>query len=133
VETLPQGYCHGDLHRGNLLLGEDGTLSLLDFDTSCRAPVMFDIAVMCDATDYFRFFPEGMRRSAVALERFLCGYERRSSISSEESAAFYDWIALRHFQLQATIVEIYGLDCIGEAFADTQLDWLRQWLRQCRG
>ena len=31
------------------------------------------------------------------------------------------WVAIRHFQLQATILEIYGVDCIDEGFIDGQL------------
>lgn len=42
----------------------------------------------------------------------------------------YEFIALRHFQLQATIVEIYDLDCIDEKFIDKQLDWIKQWRKQ---
>lgn len=42
----------------------------------------------------------------------------------------YEFIALRHFQLQATIVEIYGLDCIDEKFIDKQLNWIKQWRKQ---
>ena len=37
------------------------------------------------------------------------------------------WVAIRHFQLQATILEIYGVDCIDEGFADDQLYWLNKW------
>lgn len=31
-------------------------------------------------------------------------------------------IAIRHYQFQATILELNGLDCIGETFIDWQLD-----------
>ena len=37
------------------------------------------------------------------------------------------WVAIRHFQLQATILEIYGVDCIDEGFIDGQLYWLNKW------
>ena len=53
VKNLPQGNCHGDLHRGNLLQNADGKIYLVDFDTACCAPRMFDVMVMCDMTDYF--------------------------------------------------------------------------------
>lgn len=52
VKDLPQGICHGDLHRGNLLQDHDGHIYFVDFDTACRAPFMFDVMVMCDMTDY---------------------------------------------------------------------------------
>jgi hypothetical protein len=40
-------------------------------------------------------------------------------------------MALYHFSLQATIVELFGLDCIDEAFIDKQLDWLYRWKEEC--
>lgn len=36
-------------------------------------------------------------------------------------------LALYHFALQATMIEINGLDCVDEAFFDRQLSWLYQW------
>ena len=98
--------CHGDLHRGNLLETPEGKLYLLDFDTACLAPHMFDVMVMC---------------------RFLQTYTQMINLTKQEIASIYDWIALRHFQLQATIVEIYGLDCIDDLFIDQQLEWLEAW------
>jgi hypothetical protein len=36
-------------------------------------------------------------------------------------------VAIRHFQLQATILEIYGINCVDEGFIDGQLYWLNKW------
>ena len=40
----------------------------------------------------------------------------------EEAAAFYDLIALYHFALQDTIVEVFGMDCVDDEFFDCQLE-----------
>ena len=61
VKNLPQGKCHGDLHRGNLLQNSDGQIFLVDFDTVCRAPFMFDVMVMCDMTDYINLKQEDIK------------------------------------------------------------------------
>lgn len=132
IKDLPRGYCHGDLHRGNLLLTSSDQLCFLDFDTSCIAFPAFDIMVMCDATDYFTFKPEGYDTAEQIYERFLEGYTKYRTLTTAEQTAFYDFIALRHYQLQATIIEIYGLDCVDEAFVDRQLDWLRKWRELCK-
>jgi len=131
IKNLPRGYCHGDLHRGNLLYAPSGELYLLDFDTSCNAFPAYDIMVMCDATDYFRFESNGYARSRNVYERFLNGYFRHQTLSNAELVAFDDLIAVRHYQLQATIIEINGLDCVDEGFLDEQLDWLMKWKNQC--
>ena len=129
VKDLPIGNCHGDLHRGNLLEARDGTIYLLDFDTVCRAPIMFDVMVMCDMTDYFHLKPEDIQTTRDVYERFLTGYTEYRPLNQAERRSFYDWVAIRHFQLQATIVEIYGIDCIDESFIDMQLAWLESWLQ----
>jgi Ser/Thr protein kinase RdoA (MazF antagonist) len=127
VANLPQGNCHGDLHRGNLIQNAAGKIYLVDFDTVCRVPLMFDIMVMCDMTDYFNLKPEDVNITKDVYPNFLNGYEKYHKLSNEEKLSFYDWVAIRHFQLQATILEIYGIDCIDENFIDYQLYWLNKW------
>lgn len=130
VKNCPVGGCHGDLHRGNLLETESGVIYLLDFDTVCTAPYMFDVAVMCDMTDYFNLQTEDIRKTEEFYSDFLKGYARHRIPAETELATLDTWIAIRHFQLQATIVEIYGLDCIDHNFIDAQLAWLERWCRK---
>lgn len=130
VKDCPVGGCHGDLHRGNLLETESGTIYLLDFDTVCTVPYMFDVAVMCDMTDYFNLQTEDIRKTEEFYSDFLKGYARHRIPAETELATLDTWIAIRHFQLQATIVEIYGLDCIDHNFIDAQLAWLERWCRK---
>ena len=127
VKELPQGNCHGDLHRGNLLQNSDGRIFLVDFDTACRAPFTFDVMVTCDVTDYFHLKQEDVRLTWEIWKKFLAGYLGHHMLSREEILSFQDWVAIRHFQLQATILEIYGVDCIDEGFIDAQLYWLNKW------
>ena len=133
VKGLPVGNCHGDLHRGNLLETQDGTIYLLDFDTVCRAPIMFDVMVMCDMTDYFHLKSADVQTTREVYARFLMGYAQTCPLSHTERRSFYDWVAIRHFQLQATMIEIYGIDCMDEKFVDMQLDWLKNWLQAVEG
>lgn len=127
IKDLPYGNCHGDLHRGNLLLTPDNKLYILDFDTTCYAPRMFDIMVMCDTTNYFDYNQNDYESTTEIYKQFLEGYSKFISLTDLEFNAFYDFIAIRHFQLQATIVELFGLDCIDEHFIDNQLNWLQNW------
>lgn len=129
VKDLPYGFCHGDLHRGNLLQTVDDIIYVLDFDTICFAPQLFDIAVMCDTTDYFNFDKNEFYHATHIFNRFIKEYSKYNQIDFNLNQ-FYDFVALRHFQLQATIVEIYGVDCIDEEFIDKQLDWIKQWRKQ---
>ena len=128
VEKLPYGVCHGDLHRGNLLQTKDNRIYFLDFDTICRAPVMFDVMVMCDMTNYFNLQQEDIETTRAVYEKFLSGYTKCRALSPEEKLSFSDWVAIRHFQLQATILEVHGINCIDGQFIDWQLYWLNKWM-----
>lgn len=131
VKNLPHGFCHGDLHRGNLLRTTADKYYLLDFDTSSYAFPMYDIMIMCNSTDYFNYNEEGYQKSKNMYESFLKGYTKYRSLSKEELNSFYDLIAIYHYQLQATIIEVYGLNCIDIEFLDNQLNWLIKWREQC--
>ena len=133
VKDLPYGYCHGDMYRGNILKTAEGRLYILDFDTSCRGLPMYDLALICNMTDYFQLENDGWRKSQMVYERFLPQYLRHNSLSKRETEAFPDLIALYHFALQATIIEIFGMDCVDEEFFHRQLAWLYQWQEQCGG
>lgn len=129
VKNCPVGVCHGDLHRGNLLETAEEKIYLLDFDTVCLAPRMFDVAVMCDMTDYFNLQIEDIKTAKAVYKSFLSGYTKKIDLQETEIASFTDWIAIRHFQLQATIVEMFGIDCIDNNFIDRQLKWIKNLLK----
>ena len=129
VRHLPRGYCHGDLYSGNLHRAQNGALYLLDFDTSCHAFPLYDVALVCNATDYFHFREGDVTRTHQRLDRFLSGYEQFQTISQEQRTGIFDLLGVYHYQLQATIMEIYGLHCVDDAFLDSQYDWLMQWER----
>ncbi len=131
VCELPRGFCHGDLHVGNLHRTDNGDLYILDFDTACRAFPLFDIALVCNATDYFTYEADGYERTAARLERFLSGYTKHLPVTEADRAAVFDLLAIYHYQLQATILELYGLDCVDREFLDRQYDWLMRWEDTC--
>lgn len=92
---------------------------------------MYDASLICNQTHYFDFNESGYAKSKEALSRFLPGYLKHNHLSQAEIDAFFDLIGLYHFALQATIIEMYGLDCVDNAFLDKQLDWLNKWREQC--
>ena len=108
----------------------DGKIYLVDFDTAAQAPLMFDIMVMCDMTNYFNLQQEDIKLTKEVYQKFLSGYLSHHTLSREEILSFPYWVAIRHFQLQATILEIHGADCIDEGFIDGQLYWLNKWMLQ---
>jgi len=83
---------------------------------------MYDPTLICNRTHYFDFDEGGYGKSKEVFSRFLSGYLKHNLLSHMEIDAFCDLLALYHFTLQATIIEMYGLDCVDNAFLDKQLD-----------
>ena len=133
IKGLPTGYSHGDMYSGNIRKASDDMLYIHDFDTSCEGFPMYDIALICNMTEYFNFDERNYDRSNKVFLRFLSEYGKYNSITEEEAAAFHALIAVQHFSTQATIMEIFGHDCIDYKVMDNQLDWLYRWRRQCKG
>lgn len=127
VEGLPKGFCHGDYHPGNMIKNTGGQSVLFDFDAAANAFPVYDIAVFCDTTDYFAFREQKFHETAQMLKRFLKGYSKHMPISSREKASVYDFIAIRHFEAQATIIENLGFSCVDNQFIDDQFNWLMEW------
>jgi len=130
IKTLPMGYCHGDMYSGNIHKTPAGKLYLLDLDTSCKGFPLYDLALICNKTDYFTYNDSGLEKTRKAFEKMLPEYKKFNPISQAEIDSIYDMIALYHFALQATIIEIHGIDCVDSVFLDNQLDWLYKWQQQ---
>lgn len=131
VKDLPRAYCHGDMYSGNIHKATDGMLYLLDFDTSCRAFSVYDLVLISNRTDYFVYKEDAYEKTKEVFSRVLSEYQKIRESTETEIGAFYKLLALYHFSLQATIVELFGLDCIDETFIDGQLYWLNRWREEC--
>lgn len=131
VNHLPRGYSHGDMYCGNIARDTDGQLYILDFDTSCIGFPLYDLALICNRTDYFCYQQDSYEKTADIIKRLLPEYCKFNSEGVKSTSAIYDLLALYHFALQATIIEIYGIDCVDPTFFDAQLDWLQRWKKQC--
>ncbi|MBQ4088860.1 MAG: phosphotransferase [Clostridia bacterium] len=131
LKDLPMAPCHGDMYRGNILQTAEGRMYLLDFDTFCIGFPMYDATLICNMTDYFNYSPDGLEKTLNIYSRFLPHYTKRNPVSQKELDCMCDLMALYHYSLQATIIELYGIDCVDNNFLDRQLDWLMKWEAQC--
>ena len=131
IKDLPCGYCHGDMYDGNIRKSPDGKLYIHDFDTSCEGFPMYDIALICNKTKYFEYDERDFDKSNQVLSRFIPEYKKFNSLSQSEIDAYHALIAIQHFSTQATVMEMFGLDCIDSTDMDNQLDWLYRWRKQC--
>lgn len=131
LERLPVGFCHGDLHTGNMRQVAPGRYVLFDFDIASRSHSLIDIATLCDDSDFNRFNAAAYDHTRRAFERFYQGYRQEREISNEEIAAIFDFIPVRHYELIATITQCKGIEHLSRAFLDEQYDWLIRWRDLC--
>ncbi|MCF2141325.1 MAG: phosphotransferase [Candidatus Lokiarchaeota archaeon] len=83
LQRLPKGFCHGDLHSGNIFKTKAGSFTLFDFDASAFAYPIIDIATISNATDFNQLKADAFDETLINLERFLCGYGRNLSKSEK--------------------------------------------------
>src|SRR5262249_9679698 len=61
TERLDTGFCHGDLHDGNVFITEEQTVTFFDFDCCGRGWRAYDLAV-------FRWGLEGLGLASAAID-----------------------------------------------------------------
>jgi Ser/Thr protein kinase RdoA (MazF antagonist) len=127
VKNLPRSFCHGDYHTGNMIQNSRGDYVLFDFDAASKAFALYDIAIFCDMTNYFNLSEHEYKDTKYMLEEFMKGYSEFITLSDQELTAIYSFIAIRHYEVQATIIENLGIECIDMEFVDNQLEWLKKW------
>lgn len=135
LNDIPIGFIHGDYHAGNIFT-QDDRLIVYDFDACSNAYPVYDIATICDGTDYFSLeesnFIKGKIETLNRMKIFLQGYENYYTISEAEQLAVLACIGIRHYDIQATIIETLGIDCVDNEFLSQQLQWLEAWCKECK-
>ena len=128
VKLLPRSYCHGDLYKGNVMKSNGGELYVVDFDTSCEAFSIYDAVLYCHRIDYFEYSDAGWENSQAQLAAFVEGYSKHRAITQAELDACNIFAAIYHYQVQAAVVEIHGLECNDAYFEPQQMEWMSKWL-----
>lgn len=131
MERLPRGFCHGDLHTGNMLKTKANECILFDFDMASYGYSIIDIATLCDSTNFFKYDEWDYDNTKTLFEKFYEGYSKKRSLTNIEIDAIFDFIAIRHYELIATLTNIRGLQCLSHSYLDEQFQWLMNWRKLC--
>lgn len=97
---------------------------LFDFDISSCAYSIIDIATLCNGTNFFKYDKSTYDSTKGLFERFYQGYCKKRIISNIEITAIFNFIAIRHYELIATLTNIRGLGCLSHSYLDEQFQWL---------
>jgi len=132
IGSLPKGFCHGDLHSGNMFQNRSNQFILFDFDAAALASPIVDVASLCNCSDFNVLEKSSYNATRSLFERFYQGYSRKRDLTDLETSCIFDFIAVRHYELISTIVECQGLKCINKSFLDEQYSWLINWRSICK-
>ncbi len=131
IYNLPKGFCHGDLHTGNLLKTKDGNIIFLDFDISTYSYPIFDVATICDQTDFWTVKESDMEKTFDSFEKFYEGYSKERKLSELEQSAILDCIAIHHYELNGTIpkyrLPLEGNHWLNKSYFNAHYNWTMEW------
>ena len=135
MDKLPSGFCHGDLHSGNMKKTDSGDFTLFDFDIVSDAPMVIDVAVISNKTGFNRLDDSAFDSTREVFERFYEGYGQQRTLSDEEALAVFSFIAIRHYELIGTMdkyrLHLEGRHWLSQALFDQQYEWLMKWRSIC--
>ena len=124
LETLEQGFCHGDFHGGNAHLAQDDTVTFFDFDCCGWGWRAYDIAV-------FRWEARLSEKEKERWPPFLHGYREKRHISESDLHATSDFVALRHFWLlglhASNGCDTFGYGWMHDRYFDRAIKFFRAW------
>lgn len=127
------GFCHGDFHTGNIIKTSDSDVSFIDFDACGLGCILMDIATYCNQMDYFKFDASKLGDTFRKVEVFTKSYSDVYPLSQEEIEAIPLFVALRHYELNATVplhrVPVEGKHWLNDNWLESQYTWLKKWQR----
>ena len=128
VSALPTGFCHDDLHNHNMIATEN-EIYLFDFDVVSIEHPMFDVASICDQTDFWTVRTEAVSETLRYLEMFYNVYGRHRNLSDAELTSVFDCIAVRHYRLLGGTdrLPLKGSSYMTEQWFDRLMLWLRDY------
>lgn len=119
----PLSFCHGDFHNENMIVSNNQSIYLIDFDSANYTNNIIDIATFCDQFDFNIYDEDDFFKTTIAIQHFMSHYQQASNqkIPIHDMMAF---IPIRHMELIATIGLVKGIHTITDAFIDQQYHWI---------
>ena len=98
------GIVHGDLHTGNVLVADDGTITAIDFDDAVVGPYLYDLAIPIFYAVAGRD-GDAASRTTSFLEPFLAGFDRQAPRPDGGAAAVAACLAARQADLAVALYD----------------------------
>lgn len=83
IKSLPKGFCHGDYGTHNMKM-KGNKIFVFDFDVASKTYPMFDIALICDTGNFWKFSEKAMLKTKGNIDRFVETYAKYCDLSQAE-------------------------------------------------
>lgn len=127
TRNLPKGFCHGDYGFHNMT-HTDGRIYVFDFDVSSISFPMYDIALACDATDFFDLKPDDIVRTKANFDIFASSYSKYRTLTEKEAKSLLLMPAIRKYEVTATVafVQLHKSGChwLTGKYIEGMYEWL---------
>lgn len=107
----PQAGMHRDYHSRNLMVQQDGTLAVIDFQDAVTGPVTYDaVSLLKDC--YIKWPTDFVRSLADEFyQQLISSAELPAEISAAEFRLWFDWMGLqRHIKVCGIFCRLYHRD-----------------------
>lgn len=118
VKHLEEGYCHGDMHTGNVIINKDQQAIILDFDVCGILSPLVDYVTYFDQTHFNQFSEKDINKTIKVLEN-------QSWIDTKMIKYMIAMIPVRHYEIIATILNVKGYGDGDYAFFEEQYKWIK--------
>jgi len=129
VSGLPKdrdsyGLIHYDAHEANLLVNDDGRITLFDFDDCAYSWLIYDIAIVLFHATAIR--KDGESFTASFMPAFLRGYSRENRLDARWLRELPHFLKLREIDLYAAIHRSFDVDNLDDWWCQRFMEGRKQ-------
>lgn len=127
MEKCTLGFCHDDMHTGNTKY-RSGKFIWMDFDRASLSYPIIDLSWLSNNANFVVFDKRALETSRRLFDEVYAGYSMERTLTNDDIAAVFHFIAIEHLDANDMIIKNYG---INKEFMDGQHDWLMRWREAC--
>ena len=126
IKDFPSAIVHGDFDKNNIIIKDDGTITMFDFDDAGYMPLIYDVVYTCNRIGLREFTREDAELTEKTIAMYLKGYRSVNPHAEFATSDAFNWIGYRRLDVQMIILRFEHSKSGLIPFE--RLDMLHQWL-----